>query len=102
VEADKGGVRRNTAPIAIARDLWGVVSESVAYARIKSIDISKAERCLGKGCAHRCRCGAAHRPLNGDTPVLADGVVRFIGEKVAAVAASKQAAEAALERRSRV
>jgi CO/xanthine dehydrogenase Mo-binding subunit len=33
-----------------------------------------------------------------DTPVLADGVVRFIGEKVAAVAAdTKQAAEAALE-----
>jgi CO/xanthine dehydrogenase Mo-binding subunit len=33
-----------------------------------------------------------------DTPVLAEGVVRFIGEKVAAVAAdSKQAAEAALE-----
>ena len=33
-----------------------------------------------------------------DTPVLADGMVRFIGEKVAAVAATtKQAAEAALE-----
>jgi CO/xanthine dehydrogenase Mo-binding subunit len=72
----------------------------VPYARIKRIDISKASRAPG------VKAVLTGMDVPGlrigrciyDTPVLAEGVVRFIGEKVAAVAAdSKQAAEAALE-----
>ena len=72
----------------------------VPYARIKKIDTSKAERVAGVKAVLTgldvpgLRIGRCIY----DTPVLADGIVRFIGEKVAAVAATSiQAAEEALE-----
>ena len=81
--------------------LWGKVLRSpIAYGEIKSIDVSKASAVPG---VHAVISG---RDVTGlrigrciyDTPVLADGVVRFIGEKVAAVAAeTEEAAEQALD-----
>jgi CO/xanthine dehydrogenase Mo-binding subunit len=81
--------------------LWGKVLRSpIPYGRIKSIDIGKARRVPG------VKAVITGQDVTGlrigrciyDTPVLADGVVRFIGEKVAAVAAeTEEAAEQALD-----
>ncbi len=81
--------------------LWGRCLRSpIPYGRIKRIDISKASQVPG------VKAVITGRDVPGlrigrciyDTPVLADGVVRFIGEKVAAVAAeTRLAAEQALE-----
>ena len=74
--------------------LWAKVLRSpIAYGRIKSIDASKALALPG---VHDVITG---QDLTGlligrkiyDMPLLADGVVRFIGEKVAAVAAETEA-----------
>src|ERR687897_3603104 len=73
--------------------LWGKLYRSpIASGRIKRIDVSKAEALpgvhavvTGKECAG-LRIG---RRLY-DMPILADGEVRFIGEKVAAVAADNE------------
>ena len=81
--------------------LWCKVLRSpIAYGRIKKID---AERALELPGVHAVATGEdVHDLLIGrkiyDMPLLADGVVRFIGEKVAAVAAESEAiAEEALE-----
>jgi carbon-monoxide dehydrogenase large subunit len=81
--------------------LWCKVLRSpIAYARIKKIDASRALELPG---VHAVATGEdVHGLLIGrkiyDMPILADGVVRFIGEKVAAVAAESEAiAEEALE-----
>jgi CO/xanthine dehydrogenase Mo-binding subunit len=81
--------------------LWGKVLRSpISYGLIKSIDVSKAREVRG---VHAVISGEDVTGLRigrciYDTPVLADGVVRFIGEKVAAVAAeTEEAAEQALE-----
>ena len=81
--------------------LWGKVLRSpISYGRIQKIDFSKAAALPG------VRAVATGEDVRGlligrkicDMPVLADGVVRFIGEKVAAVAAESEAiAEAALQ-----
>jgi CO/xanthine dehydrogenase Mo-binding subunit len=81
--------------------LWGKVLRSpIAYGKIKRIDIGKAREVPG------VKTVITGRDLTGlkigrkiyDMPLLADGVVRFIGEKVAAVAAeSEEAAERAVE-----
>ena len=81
--------------------LWGKVLRSpISYGRIKKIDVRKA------GALPGVRAVATAEDVRGlligrkiyDMPLLADGVVRFIGEKVAAVAAdSSVIAEAALE-----
>jgi carbon-monoxide dehydrogenase large subunit len=81
--------------------LWGKVLRSpISYGRIKSIDISKARQVRG------VKAVITGQDVTGlrigrciyDTPVLADGLVRFIGEKVAAVAAeTEEAAEQALD-----
>src|SRR5919109_2778360 len=81
--------------------LWGKVLRSpIAYGRIKKIDLSKARQIPG------VKVVITGQDVTGlrigrciyDTPVLADGVVRFIGEKVAAVAAeTEEAAEQALD-----
>jgi CO/xanthine dehydrogenase Mo-binding subunit len=81
--------------------LWGKCLRSpISYGRIKNIDFSKALQVPG------VKAVITGMDVPGlrigrciyDTPVMADGVVRFIGEKVAAVAAeSKAAAEQALE-----
>src|SRR6266542_2685543 len=81
--------------------LWGKVLRSpISYGRIKSINVSKAREVAG---VYAVISGQDVTGLRigrciYDTPVLADGVVRFIGEKVAAVAAeTEEAAEQALE-----
>jgi CO/xanthine dehydrogenase Mo-binding subunit len=81
--------------------LWGKVLRSpIPYGHVKRIDVSKAREAAG---VHAVISGQDVTGLRigrciYDTPVLADGVVRFIGEKVAAVAAeTEEAAEQALD-----
>lgn len=95
------GKAQYSADLKLPDTLWGRCLRSpVAYGKIKRIDTSKAERAPG---VKAVLVGSEVPGLRigrciYDTPVLADGLVRFIGEKVAAVAAStKQQAEAALE-----
>lgn len=90
-----------SADLNLPNILWGRCLRSpIAYGRIKRIDTKKAERVPG---VRAVITGADVPGLRigrciYDTPVLADGSVRFIGEKVAAVAAeSRLAAEQALE-----
>lgn len=80
--------------------LWGKALRSpIAYGRIKSIDASRAIKLAG---VHAVATGEDVRGLLigrkiYDMPILADGVVRFTGEKVAAVAAeSEEIAEEAV------
>ncbi|HWO43594.1 MAG TPA: hypothetical protein VNO43_17535, partial [Candidatus Eisenbacteria bacterium] len=80
--------------------LWAKALRSpIAHGRIKKIDVSKAAALPG------VRALATGADVSGlligrkiyDMPILADGIVRFIGEKVAAVAAeSEEIAEAAV------
>src|SRR5882724_6946597 len=88
--------------ISLPNMLFGKVLRSpIAYGRIKRIDVSRALSMDG------VKAVATGSDVAGvrigrqiyDMPVLADGIVRFIGEKVAAVAAdSEKIAERALER----
>src|SRR6185295_7535040 len=77
--------------------LWAKVLRSpIAHGRIKKIDAAKALEMPG------VRAIVAGADLAGvkivDMPLLADGVVRYVGEKIAAVAAESEAiAEAALD-----
>ncbi len=90
-----------SADLQLPDSLWGRCLRSpIPYGRIKRIDTSKAWQVPG------VKAVITGQDVTGlrigrciyDTPVLADGVVRFIGEKVAAVAAeTKVAAEQALE-----
>lgn len=90
-----------SADLKLPDTLWGKCLRSpISYGRIKRIDTSKAAQVPG------VKAVITGQDVPGlrigrciyDTPVLADGVVRFIGEKVAAVAAeSRLAAEQALE-----
>ena len=90
-----------SADLMLPDGLWGRCLRSpIPYGRIKRIDTSKAWQVPG------VKAVITGQDLTGlrlgrciyDTPVLADGVVRFIGEKVAAVAAeTRLAAEQALE-----
>jgi len=90
-----------SADLQLPDSLWGRCLRSpIPYGRIKRIDTSKAWQVPG------VKAVITGQDVTGlrigrciyDTPVLADGVVRFIGEKVAAVAAETQvAAEQALE-----
>src|SRR6266536_1655376 len=86
-----------SADLNLPGTLWGKVLRSpISYGRIKSIDIAKARRVPG------VKALITGQDVTGlrigrciyDTPVLADGVVRFIGEKVAAVAAEAEEAAA--------
>src|SRR5262245_13430009 len=82
--------------------LWGKVLRSpIAYCRIKRIDIDQALRLPGVRAivtgldVANVRIGTQIYDMH----VLANGVVRFTGEKVAAIAAdSEEIAEQALER----
>jgi carbon-monoxide dehydrogenase large subunit len=81
--------------------LWGKVLRSpIPYGRIKKIDASRARALPG---VHAVVTGedTAGRRIGRkiyDMPILAEGVVRFIGEKVAAVAAESEAiAEQAID-----
>lgn len=84
--------------ITLPHMLWGKVLRSpIAYGRIKRIDIRQALSLPG------VKAVVTGQDVSGvrigrqiyDMPVLADGVARFIGEKVAAVAA--QSPEIALQ-----
>ena len=81
--------------------LWVKVLRSpLAHAKIKRVDVSKAVAAPG---VHVVMTGedfggARIGKKIVDMPVLAEGVVRFMGEKVAAVAAeTEEAAERAIE-----
>ena len=82
--------------------LWGKVLRSpIAYGRIERIDVTKALALPGVKAVVTGLdvAGVKIGRQIYDMPVLADGVVRFAGEKVAAVAAdSEEIAERALER----
>jgi CO/xanthine dehydrogenase Mo-binding subunit len=87
--------------VELAGMLWAKALRSpICYGRINKIDASKAMELPG---VHAVITGAdVHGRLIGrkiyDMPILADGVVRFIGEKVAAVAAeSEEIANEAIE-----
>jgi len=77
-----------------------VLRSPIAYGRIKKIDTNRAAALPGVAAV------ATGEDVKGrligrkiyDMPILAEGIVRFVGEKVAAVAAeSEEIAEAALE-----
>ena len=90
-----------SADLTLPDSLWGKCLRSpIAYGRIKRIDTSKALKVPGVKAVVTGQDVAGLRigRCIYDTPVVADGVVRFIGEKVAAVAAeTRLAAEQALD-----
>ncbi|HEX2932715.1 MAG TPA: xanthine dehydrogenase family protein molybdopterin-binding subunit [Candidatus Binatia bacterium] len=100
-ESKVTGKAQYSADLKLPDTLWGRCLRSpIAYGRIKKIDTSKVWQVPGVKAVITgydvpgLRIGRCIY----DTPVMADGVVRFIGEKVAAVAAeTKLAAEQALE-----
>ena len=90
-----------SADVELPNILWGKVLRSpVCYGRIKKINTDKAREVPGVKAVISGEDVAGLRigRCIYDTPVLADGLVRFIGEKVAAVAAeTRLAAEQALD-----
>ena len=90
-----------TVDVRLPGMLWGKVLRSpIPYGRIKRVDISKALKARGVKAVITGQDVAGLRIGRKiyDLPILADGVVRFIGEKVAAVAAeSEEAAERAVD-----
>ncbi|MCL5959150.1 MAG: xanthine dehydrogenase family protein molybdopterin-binding subunit, partial [Chloroflexi bacterium] len=76
--------------VVLPRMLIGKVLRSErAHAKIKRIDTSRAKALPGVKAvitADDLPCGR-HGPFVKDTPILASGKVRYIGEPVAAVAA---------------
>jgi carbon-monoxide dehydrogenase large subunit len=88
------------ADVSLPGMLWcKVLRSTISYGRIKKIDVSRALELPG---LHAVATGADVRGLLigrkiYDMPILADGIVRFIGEKVAGVAAeSDEIAEEAV------
>jgi CO/xanthine dehydrogenase Mo-binding subunit len=90
-----------SADLTLPDSLWGKCLRSpIPYGRIKRIDTSKALNVPGVKAVITGQdvVGLRIGRCIYDTPVVADGVVRFIGEKVAAVAAeTRLAAEQALD-----
>ena len=90
VEGKATGATRYTPDVRLPGMLWGEVLRSpFSHARILRIDVSKAARLPG---VHAVLTGADVRGIlygrrYKDVPVLAQDVVRYIGERVAAVAA---------------
>jgi CO/xanthine dehydrogenase Mo-binding subunit len=94
------GALRYTADVTLPGTLWGRVLRSpLPHARIVRIDTTRAQHVPG---IHAVLTGADVRGVRYgrrlfDVPVLAEDRVRFIGERVAAVAAEdRDAADAAL------
>ena len=90
-----------SADVELPGTLWGKCLRSpISYGRIKSIDASKARQAPGVK-AVLTGPDVTGRRIGRciyDTPVVADGIVRFIGEKVAAIAAeTEEVAEQALD-----
>ena len=94
------GATHYTADVALPGTLWGRALRSpLAHARIVRVDTSQAQQVPG---VHAVLIGADVRGIRYgrrlfDVPVLAEDRVRFVGERVAAVAAEdRDAAEEAL------
>ena len=94
------GAARYTADIDLPQTLWGAALRSpLPHARIVNIDVSRALAAPG---VHAVLTGDDVRGIRYgrrlyDVPILAEDKVRFIGERVAAVAAvDRDAAEEAL------
>ncbi|HEX6172927.1 MAG TPA: molybdopterin cofactor-binding domain-containing protein, partial [Candidatus Binatia bacterium] len=100
-EQKVGGNAVYAGDVALPGMLWVKVLRSpVAHARITKIDVSRALAVPGVKTVLTGNDfgGARIGKKIIDMPILADGVVRYIGEKVAAVAAESEiAAEAALD-----
>ena len=98
VDGKATGATEFTADVRLPGMLWGEVLRSpFSHARIRRIDASKAARLPG---VHAVLTGADVRGIRygrryKDVPVLAQDVVRYIGERVAAVAAEDAATAAA-------
>jgi CO/xanthine dehydrogenase Mo-binding subunit len=96
-----GGDAVYAVDVRVPNMLWAkVLRSSLAHGRIKNIDASKAQSLPGVRAVLTSAdfSGAKIGKKIVDMPILADGVVRYRGEKVAAVAAESEAiAEAALE-----
>jgi carbon-monoxide dehydrogenase large subunit len=94
------GAAKYTSDVSLPGTLWGkIVRSPIAYGRIKRVDIRCALEVPG------VKAVVTGKDVAGlkigrriyDMPILADEVVRYIGEKVAAVAAeSEDAAEQAM------
>ena len=95
------GKAQYSADLNLPETLWGRCLRSpIPYGRIKRVDISKAWQISGVKAVITGKDVAGLRigRCIYDTPIMADGLVRFIGEKVAAVAAeTNEAADAAVE-----
>src|SRR5918992_4004106 len=94
------GATRYTADISLPGVLWGRALRSpLPHARIVRVDTAQAQQVPG---VHAVLTGADVRGIRygrrlHDVPVLAEDRVRFVGERVAAVAAEdRDAAEEAL------
>ena len=98
VDGKATGATQFTADVRLPGMLWGEVLRSpFSHARILRIDTTKAERLPG---VHAVLTGADVRGIRygrryKDVPVLAQDVVRYIGDRVAAVAAEDAATAAA-------
>src|ERR1044071_2683103 len=98
-----GGKTVYTADVDLPGMLWGrCLRSSYVHARILRVNTDKAKQVKG---VHAVLTGADLPPNRvglslQDTPVLAQGKVRFMGEKVAAVAAESLEAADEADRKS--
>src|SRR5689334_5934651 len=89
------GAARYTADVSLPGMLWAKVARSpIAYGRIKRVDVSAALNVPGVKAVITGKDVAGIRIGRRiyDMPILAEDVVRYVGEKVAAVAAESEAA----------
>lgn len=94
-EEKVGGKAIYAVDVTLPGVLWVKVLRSpIAHGRIKRIDVSKAVALSGVSTilTGRDLAGVKIGKKIVDMPLLADGVVRYVGEKVAAVAAETEAA----------
>src|ERR1051325_8408480 len=95
------GAARYTADVSLPGMLWAKVARSpIAFGRIKRIDVTAALNLPGVKAVITGKdvAGIKIGRRIYDMPVLADDIVRYVGEKVAAVAATtEEAAECACE-----
>jgi CO/xanthine dehydrogenase Mo-binding subunit len=99
-EEKVGGKARYAVDVVLPDILWVKVLRSpIAHGKIKRIDVTKAQKAPGVKAVLTGQdiAGVKIGKKIVDMPLLADGVVRYIGEKVAAVAAdTEEAAESAV------
>lgn len=100
-EEKVGGKARYAVDVLLPDILWVKVLRSpIAYGKIKRLNITEAQKAPGVKAVLTGQeiTGAKIGKKIVDMPLLADGVVRYIGEKVAAVAAdTEEAAERAVD-----